>query len=396
MKSLNFIELKHQVLNFLDSLKIQGTVCQYKFSKDSDATIFSTCFALFILDLFKETEKFSVQEKQKWISYIRGFQNKDQGYFKPEKYYCEDKERNRFQLTCFCLSALGILGVHPLYPLYFIDQWKKTEDITAYLLERGVHKGIGGSGNKAMFLAIFLIYEYERTGDKELLPRIDNWFEFHDKYVNKKTGFWGNGISHKYHDGMQNSFHQFVIYTYMQEREYPKYDIALDRILCLQDNDGFFAKTPGGYGCFDYDAIDYIVNLALKNGEKNSDVKNVLLKAQSAILSIKNEGGFPMMQKLELTWTNVIKKSPFVFGSFNPVLWYLNFRHLIRMKLNKTYQNNTYLTWTTKGCRPYASNLWDTWFRCLALAQIERFINVDGSRHFNFHKTIGIGYAPFD
>jgi len=56
------------------------------------------------------TEKFTHQERQCWISYFQSFQNERHGYFEPDAYYHQDKERNCSQLTCFCLSALRILG----------------------------------------------------------------------------------------------------------------------------------------------------------------------------------------------------------------------------------------------------------------------------------------------
>lgn len=389
-----FSNLKNRVIKYVDSLKLPGSICRYKFSKNSDATIFASCFALFIFDLFSQTDGFSAEEKNEWVSYIQSYQNKKTGYFEPEQNYHTDKERSYHQLTCFCLSALGILNSEPKHPLIFLNRWKTPEEIKKYLYEKNCHKGEGGSGNKAMFLGIFLIYEYERTGNKELLDKINKWFEFHDQHLNKSTGFWGNGIGNKYHDGMQNSFHQFVIYTYVRDKKYPQSNIALNRILSLQDKDGFFAKTPGGSGCFEYDAIDYIVNIGLKNKKIDNTIKNVLAKTQKAILALQIDGSFPMMKRTESTWAMVIRNIPSVFKFFDPLSWYQNMKYLIRMQLNKTSQRRTYFSWTSKGCKPYESNLWDTWFRCLTLAQIERVLSDGATQYFKFHKTIGIGYAP--
>ena len=105
-----YILLKTRVLNWLETLKVPNTICQYKFSLPSNNTIFCTCFALFILDLFKETDNFAANEKEGWIYYIQSFQNQEYGYFEPEEYYYKDKERTCYQLTCFCLSALKILN----------------------------------------------------------------------------------------------------------------------------------------------------------------------------------------------------------------------------------------------------------------------------------------------
>ena len=60
----------------------------------------------------------------------------------------------------------------------FLDElYPDVNDVNTYLYERGCHIGNSGSGNKAMFLGIFLTYEYERTGRKDLLDKINAWFD---------------------------------------------------------------------------------------------------------------------------------------------------------------------------------------------------------------------------
>ena len=151
-------------------------------------------------------------------------------------------------------------------------------------------------------MIIFLIYKYEKTGDKDILKLITEWLDFHNKYIDESTGFFGE--KNKFHDGMQNSFHQLVIYTYLKDKkffdnsDYPSQRNALSSVLRLQDKKGFFSKTPGGHGCYEYDAVDYIVNLGLQNGYIDDKFKNALCKTQNAILSLQNEdGGFPMTEK---------------------------------------------------------------------------------------------------
>lgn len=88
--------LRTEVLDWLKTLKIPGSFCEYQFSLFSDSTIFCSCFALFILDLFGKMEEFTDQERQNWISYIQSFQNERYGYFEPKQYYHKDKERSRY------------------------------------------------------------------------------------------------------------------------------------------------------------------------------------------------------------------------------------------------------------------------------------------------------------
>ena len=386
--------IKSEVMNWLRTLKIPSESCRYRFSSSSDDTVFCTCFALFILDLFKETEKFTEMEKQSWVSYIQSFQNEEFGYFEPEQYYHKDRERNRYQLTCFCLSALGILDAEPKFPLNFIRQWKTPDDIKKFLYERGCNEGKPGSGNKAMFLAIFLIYKYERTKENHLLEKINAWFEFHNETQNR-NGFWGKDLKSHYLHGLQNGFHQLVIYFY-QQKEIPKLDRIIDIALMSQDRRGFFAPTPGGEACHDYDAVHILAMAFRITDYRRDDIQASLQKALDAILSTCNsDGGFCQSKSKLSGLTDFLKYVPTYFSNWSPYLWYYRARVSFGTVLKQ--KNEIYNGWIQKPILWNESNLWDTWFRSLALAEIVQTINEPVLQDFkdvNFHKTPGLGYFP--
>lgn len=384
---------KSQVLNWLNTLNINREH-RYRFAESLDDTIFCSCFALFILDLFKETEKLSPKERESWISYIQSFQNKDYGYFEPEQYYHKDRERNCYQLTCFCLSALGILGAKPGFLLKFIEQWKTPEDVKRYLYDRGCDEGKPGSGNKAMFLAIFLIHEYERTKEIHLLDKINAWFEFHNETQNR-SGFWGKDLRSHYLHGLQNGFHQLVIYFY-RRKEIPKLNRIIDVALMSQDKQGFFAPTPGGESCHDYDAV-HILAMAHRTTEyRRSDIESCLRKALNAILSTYNSDGGFCQSKSKLTdLMDFLRYVPTYFSNRSPYLWY--YRNKVSLGTVLKQKNKIYNGWIQKPRLWNESNLWDTWFRSLALAEIARTIEdstLQDFRDVNFHKIPGLGYFP--
>jgi len=389
-------KLRSDVLSWLDSLKVLGNRCRYKFHANADDTIFCTCFALFILDLFKESDKFTCQEKQEWISYLQSFQNKESGYFEPHKYYHNDKERNRYQLTCFCLSALRILDAEPEFPLGFVEQWKTPDDIRKYLYGRGCHEGRPGSGNKAMFLAIFLTFEYERTKEEHLLDKINTWFEFHDETQNR-NGFWGSDLKSCYLHGLQNGFHQFVVYFYWQ-REIHKFDRIVDIALSSQDRKGFFAPTPGGEACHDYDTIHILAAAHTKTDYRKKEIQARMRKAFQAILGTRvNDGGFCQSKCRLASLMDFLKYVPVYFSNRSVYLWYYRARVTFAVLLR---QKSTVHTGWTKESRYWdESNLWDTWFRCLALAEIAQTIDdaaLTDFRDVNFHKMLGLGFFQND
>lgn len=380
------------ILTWLDGLRLPGKSYRYRFATNADATIFCTCFALFILDLFKETDKFTNQQRQEWIGYIRSFQNQQNGYFEPKNYYLKDKERARYQLTCFCLSALGILGSEPRYPLRFIEQWKMPDDVKKYLHDRGCHEGKPGSGNKAMFLAIFLTYEYERTKEKHLLNKMNAWFSFHDETQNN-SGFWGNDRSSHFFHGLQNGFHQLLVYFYWN-RPINKLEKIVDVALRLQDRQGYFSPVPGGWPCYDYDAIHILVNAYHLLNYRRYEITKSLKKAFYAIVQNQNEdGGFCQSKQNPGGVINLIKGLRFYMYGKSPYVWYYRLRKSIGVTIRRKAPITT--GWTKNGRKWDESNLWDTWFRCLSLAEIVNTIELKdglGLKKSNFHKTIGLGF----
>lgn len=381
-----------EVLVWLDSLKIPESQCRYRFSNFSDDTIFCTCFALFILDLFKETDSFTCEERQSWISCIQSFQNKEHGYFEPATYFHIDKERNRYQLTCFCLSALKILDADPRFSLKFIESFETPNDIKTYLSREGCADGKPGSGNKAMFLGIFLTYQYEKSPRGDLMEKINAWFEFHDASQNS-SGFWGSAKRSHFFHGLQNGFHQMLLYFYW-DREIKKLNKIVDMALKIQSKDGFFSPTPGGEACHDYDAIHILINAYRISNYRHNEIAASLEKAFHAIQRNQNEDAGFCQSKFSLgTFTSLVKSIPFFLSGKSPRLCYERLRRCVGIVLRGESIIKT--GWTEKGRLWNESNLWDTWFRCLSLAEIANTIclgNSLGLENTNFHKMLGLGY----
>jgi prenyltransferase beta subunit len=380
--------IAESVIHWLVTMKVSPT--EYKMNETADATIFTSCFALFIMDMFRQTDKFTDEGKRQWISYIQSYQDENDGYFKPKESLHNDRERSWYQLTCFCLSALGILGSEPRFPLRFIERWETPDDVKKYLYEEGCHLGNGGSGNKAMFLAIFLTYEYERTGEKHFLDKMNAWFEFHDETQNT-SGFWGTDRSSHFLHGLQNGLHQLLVYFYWGIK-IKKLKSIVDVALSIQDKDGFFAPTPSGGGCWDYDAVHILANAYQLVDYKRSEITKTLLRAFYAILGNQN-GGFCQSTRRLSGIVDLAKSFPFCFSGKVPYLWYYRLRKTAGVIARR--QTEVFTGWTKKPIIWDASNLWDTWFRCLSLAEIANTIPLSdnlGLDKAKFHEMIGLGY----
>lgn len=382
-------KLKNNVLKWLFSMQTGQT--HFKMNNGADATVFTSCFALFILDLFDETGSISSKEKELWVEYFNSFQDKDSGFFIPENYKGELNTKTVYQLTSFCLSALDLLGASPANELIFINQWMRSESLYKYLLENGCFRGVQGSGNMAMFVGIFLTYQYKKNNDEIAAERMKDWFYFHDEHQNKKTGFWGNALSKRYYSGFQNSFHQFEIYNYWNKEVFMNNHIV-DTVLNLQDPDGHFAAVPGGGGCMDYDAANILINLGFKKEYNKKKISLALSRLHKGIINSQNkDGGFCESRKHVSAFRNIFQEETirFVFSGSNPYLWYFRLRKTASSTIKHKSVINTH--WTNKGRRWNQSDLWNTWFRCLTLAEIENTI-FSSSSDWNFQKCIGLGY----
>ena len=122
----------------------------------------------------------------------------------------------------------------------------------------------------------------------------------------------------------------------------------------------------------------------------------VLSKAFEAILSTQNgDGGF-CQSKYQLTGLpDFFRYLPIYFSNRSPYLWYYRARASLAVLLKKN--NTIYTGWTEKPRFWNESNLWDTWFRCLALAEIVHCLDnpsLQDVNNVNFLKTPGLGYFP--
>ncbi len=389
--SLDEIEhRKKKTLQWLESLRVPEERFRYRFSENSGESLFTSCFALFILDLFRETENLSKKEKQDWANHIRSFQRQDDGLFYPDPIHHPDVERAVYQVSCFSLSALRILGEQPKYRLSVVDQWKSPESVKNYLRERGCHLGRSGSGNKAMFQGLFLIYERELSGNNSLDEALNSWFEFHEKHKNKH-GFWGAGAGSLYYHGLQNAYHQLVVYEYLG-REYSKIENAARIASLIQDPWGGFAPTLGGGACKDYDAAHFVGLATTKEKELNPEWRKVLLRAAEHALDNGNaDGGFcesvvrdsggPMRVLQELRFCGSAKRREIFFQRVYATL---------KAKTRRNQKKNR--RWVAEAQYFSESTLWDTWFRWLLVSEVVKITEVESASMFQFQRGAGIGY----
>ena len=185
----------------------------------------------------------------------------------------------------------GALGAAPLYPLSFLEEWKK-QGVISHWLESLNWKEPWQQGNRVMFLGIMLIVDFQMNGDVNSRQAVKEFLAWHDHFQNPKTGFWGEGNASGYFEGLFGAFHQYLLYFYL---DYPlQYmERIVERTLFLQQHDGLWSPLSGGGGCEDMDAVHILVALYQRKDYRRADSEKALNKAYHAILLLQaKDGGF--------------------------------------------------------------------------------------------------------
>jgi len=392
-QEINLVNLKNDVISFIKSKQVSTS--GYNFSGQRNSTIYSSIFALFILDLFDEVNNLSIRDKNSWIEVIRDQQDVETGLFFPPGLNEHKNLKQILQLTAFCLSALRILDSECKYPLGYMENWDSIYKLDKYFDIYGCFRGVPTSGNMAMFLGIFLTYLYEQSHQPKYIELLEYWFDQHYLYQNKLSGFWNKNTSLNPYHNFQNGFHQMSIFKYWG-KPVTNSNKIIDYILKIQDNNGNFSPYPGGSGCYNYDAADILIFLSKQTSYRKFEIIIALKKLLQIIIESQNEdGGFCETQELPTNFFSSFNKNHFSFilKPFNPLLSFIKLKTIYSILRD----HNCYLNHFSVIPVSYnSSDLWNTWFKCLTIGEIRDYLSANDnillSTSFKFHKFIGLGF----
>lgn len=371
-----------RALAWVDQMRVPGSACHYRLHSQAEPTIFASCFALFFLHLCRRTKEWTADVKSAWIDYLLSFQEKDTGLFRdPDSNsrvtdLFHDKEHLDWQLTGFCLAALRALGAEPRFPIRYVAPWFSAQHMHAWL-DALDWKRSSNSGNKAMFIAIMLLDEMER-GNQRSKEGLRAWLDWHNHHADPHTGYWGSARDSRYFHGMAGFVHQFLIYNYNGYRApYPQ--SVVDRTLLLQQPDGLFSPALGGAACDDLDAIHALCYLYHTENYRRKDILEALQKALRAILSNQNpDGGFSWGKRHRFSLKEWLTLAIHNTHPKHPYLLYLSLRTAFSGQRHLNTRQKT--GWSSQSWGWSQSSLWDTWFRTLAIAEIETVLDPSAAR----------------
>jgi hypothetical protein len=348
----------------------------------ADPSPFALCFAVFGLHLSGERDTLD-RHGAAWSQALReavrqtAQQRAARVDLKSDKHF--------LQLLTFCLSALKVLGHLDADPLADVVLPLLPTDVPGALRAAGADRGVARSGNQAMFIAILLLHARRGLG-QDTDAAIADWVRCHRQWMNR-FGFWGPDDSMS-HLQFQNGYHQYEILEYLGEHG-DCWDRAADAVATLADAEGHFAPYPGGGGCYDYDAV-FLLTASPAVARRHV---GLLERTAATLLAEQNpDGGFAESLRVRPRSFDNLRRS-----------W----RHVRaatdRARVERLHQALTLLRprhdrinthWSRYSRGWSESDLWDSWFRMLALARIECAIGPAPAHRWGFIDFPGIGFHP--
>jgi hypothetical protein len=385
--------LRARVLQWLETMRADGGGGRYRLHAGVEPTVFASCFAVYLRHLLDDLRAAPASELDDWRQFILGHQDPRSGFFvDPANEHrapdpTHDADHLNWQLTTFCLSALHALGSSPRYPLTFAGNW--TPDRIGLHLSALDWDNPWNSGNKAMFLGIVLAYEAER-GEPAAASALEAWFAWHDAHQNA-AGFWGRGRKSEFIDGMGGAFHQFLIYQYCR-RPIPNLQQVVDRVLFLQQHDGMYSPWPSGATCYELDAADILVHAFRATGDRREAIEAALRRLLPGVLSMQNaDGGFCWGRRRPLSTGDWLRTGAAIIRHGSLFYWYYSLRAAAVIQLRRAPMLRT--GWAS-GTRTWdVSSIFDTWFRCLTIAEVSTVLETPFSgAGWQFLETPGLGW----
>lgn len=380
LDSLVVDTLKEQVEVFISKCR-KGTL-EYRLTPASDVSPYALCFAVFLYHLIGQLSDLEAEFPSLAKNIVLNLREQE----KKRKLLVVDLNEDKafMQLLTFSLSALYLLRAQQTYPLEDIIEPLVPHDMEAYLNKIHAYDGAPQSGNLAMFVAVLAIYGYENLA-MQYKNHIKIWVDSHLLHMNC-NGFWGR--DNFTHLQFQNGFHQYEILEYLGVKN-PLVENAALLVRQVADRRGQFAPYPGGGGCYDYDAVSIITAHARKLSNEDLELLNATV---GSILRDQNkDGGFSESQWIRPRKVAfIIENARHVFLS-KGALRKERARYFLALLSPK--HDRIHNHWSEYSRHWSESNLWDTWFRLLALARIDCAISPSNHNRWGFINFPGIGYC---
>ncbi|WP_019616969.1 hypothetical protein [Psychromonas ossibalaenae] len=302
--NFDFEQLKKQTLNYLESVKVEGKKYNYKFSQSQEVgNLYSSVYALLILDLYGELKNLSADEVSQWVVYLDSFQEETDGLWHDDRllneHYADSDWWGARHLGIHMIAAYTALGKKPKYQIKYITKYYDLGYMKSWLDRNdwdGYFENENDVDNQIMNIGVALQYQRDYFDDKKAKLALEYLFNYLDSKKNKKTGMWGGcdvSDPKQLSRSIQFAYHLLMLYFYDNRRIECGEEI-LEYALQTQNRLGGFGVNLNSSACEDIDSIELILHLS---DDENINARKALSRAFVWILSNQmNDGGFVFRQ----------------------------------------------------------------------------------------------------
>ena len=345
----------------------------FKLTPNSDTSIYSHCFGIFILNNLDRLEEYDYLFDD-WYDYIINELKKDD-FDQNFKF-----NKAKMQKLCFALSALYLLN--NLDSNFLNKRILKIIDcdFKFFLSKIGFYTDQSQSGNLSMCFGILLTYsnKYLKKSNKKDV----NYFS--DLMLDNidKNGFFNSGkFSHL---SFQNFYHQFEFFEYLNIKT-PNIEQGIKKLKKL--NSKRFRNAPyiGSSGCYDFDAISLIIS-------SNSIDPKFCQRAFNYIYDDRNSDyGFSESKQIRPLNFQYFYRSIFHIIT-SPNIYILRERVVYFLGYSRSKFNKLDTHWTNYSRKWNESNLWDTWLKTQILYKLIFITKHPKKNDIKFINFPGMGF----
>jgi hypothetical protein len=363
----------------------------FRFASHQPATLMSTGYAVFGLELLQGLQYLTEAQKLAIINFITRNVQTDGSFvdplFRVEDILSKHHNLSYFQeeTTTICQQALDALSAPPPPIRNWSDHWHTTDQLIRYF-ESLSWQDAWMDSNPVMFVLSQLCHDAERHQQPELLTLVDAALDWLDAHQNPETGLWKGPHEVSLTNAMAATFH-FTFFYHYRNRPLRYLEQIIDSCLKLQQFHGLFSGKKIGQTCLDYDALDLLAKASLETDYRSEDVEAAMMHAYRALLSLHNEadGGFADCKE-QLNGPRNGRKAK--------LLRKLGLAKLVPLYIRQPATGTYHVCWRLLSCNTAESNAFSTWFRLLGLclATQKQWLNTELEAEFTFRRLPFLGY----
>jgi hypothetical protein len=227
-------------------------------------------------------EFLSQQAPSGWLRTIDSLVLKGQGFLPFQDMMIRQRDR---------ISECVHLKKAPRYRFRYMDSIMASAGAMRTWIETQDWTYPWGVGNIDMDTAYAMAFDWKVMGNRRAHDALAVWFDWHDRHIDPKSGFWDFGRTGEKLNCMAGAMHQFAIY-FMFNHELPYHEQAVDATAALQQPTGLFSPDSYSHNCLDIDAVFVLANIYNKYGVRKAKVFETLERAFEANLKcFLPEGG---------------------------------------------------------------------------------------------------------